>query len=61
MLTEGAKAERVRRIPIGRLGEPEEVAGVVAFLVSDDARYVTGCSLPIDGGLLFAGIRTQSR
>jgi NAD(P)-dependent dehydrogenase (short-subunit alcohol dehydrogenase family) len=58
MLTEEAKAERVRRIPVGRLGQPEEVAGVVAFLVSDDARYVTGCSIPIDGGLLFAGIRT---
>jgi len=58
MLTEEAKAERVRRIPLGRLGDPEDVASVVAFLVSDDARYVTGCSLPIDGGLVFAGIRT---
>lgn len=57
MLTDEAKAERVRRIPVGRLGHPDEVASVVAFLVSDDARYVTGCSLPIDGGLLFAGIR----
>jgi len=58
MLTEEAKAERVRRIPAGRLGTPDEVASVVAFLVSDDARYMTGCSLPIDGGLIFAGIRT---
>jgi len=58
MLTDEAKAERVRRIPAGRLGTPEEVASVVAFLVSDDARYVTGCALPIDGGLVFAGIRT---
>ena len=58
MLTDEAKAERVRRIPLGRLGDPEDVASVVAFLVSDDARYVTGCSLPIDGGLVFAGIRT---
>lgn len=57
MLTDEAKAERVRRIPAGRLGHPDEVASVVAFLVSDDARYVTGCSLPIDGGLLFAGVR----
>jgi NAD(P)-dependent dehydrogenase (short-subunit alcohol dehydrogenase family) len=46
------------KIPAGRLGTPEEVAGVVAFLASDDARYVTGASVPIDGGLVFAGIRS---
>jgi NAD(P)-dependent dehydrogenase (short-subunit alcohol dehydrogenase family) len=58
MLTAEARAERVRRIPMGRLGTPEDVAGVVAFLASRDSGYVTGCVLPIDGGLLFAGIRT---
>jgi NAD(P)-dependent dehydrogenase (short-subunit alcohol dehydrogenase family) len=58
MLTEEAKAERVRRIPAGRFGSAEEVASVVAFLASSDAQYVTACSLPIDGGLLPAGIRT---
>lgn len=39
------------RIPMGRPGEPEEVADVIAFLASDDARFVTGTAIPVDGGL----------
>ena len=38
-------------VPLGRPAQPEEVASVVAFLASDDASYVTGHTLPIDGGL----------
>ncbi len=36
--------------PMGRLGEPHEVASVIAFLASDDASYVTGLAIPVDGG-----------
>jgi L-rhamnose 1-dehydrogenase len=39
------------RIPLGRLGEPDDVAGCVVFLASDLARYVTGASLLVDGGM----------
>ncbi|XP_015268624.1 PREDICTED: estradiol 17-beta-dehydrogenase 8 isoform X2 [Gekko japonicus] len=38
-------------VPLGRLGEPEEVADVCAFLASDDSRYITGASVEVTGGL----------
>lgn len=40
-------------IPLGRLGQPDEVAGLAAFLASTDADYITGTTLFIDGGLLW--------
>ncbi|WP_130835830.1 SDR family NAD(P)-dependent oxidoreductase [[Erwinia] mediterraneensis] len=39
------------RIPLGRAGEPEDLAAAIAFLASDDARYITGVNLPVDGGI----------
>ena len=41
----------LQRIPMGRPGEPEDVADVIAFLASRDARFVTGVVLPVDGGV----------
>ena len=55
-MTEGAMNEKtiakfVARIPMRRIGQPEDIAAVMAFLASDDARFVTGVNLPVDGGL----------
>jgi NAD(P)-dependent dehydrogenase (short-subunit alcohol dehydrogenase family) len=37
---------------MGRIGQPEDVAGVVAFLTSDDAAYITGQTLAVNGGVI---------
>jgi NAD(P)-dependent dehydrogenase (short-subunit alcohol dehydrogenase family) len=45
--------EEIRKVhPMGRLGEPDEVARAIAFLASDDASFITGAILPVDGGYL---------
>jgi 3-oxoacyl-[acyl-carrier protein] reductase len=44
--------EKLRDIPVRRLGRPEEVAALVAFLLSDDAGYITGAALDVNGGVL---------
>lgn len=54
-LYEGREAEVVAAYPMGRLGAPEDIAGAVAYFVSDDAAWVTGQTLTVDGGLLAAG------
>jgi len=41
-----------QRIPLGRIGEPEEIASVAAFLLSDDASYITSSELLVDGGFI---------
>lgn len=45
------KDEIAKAVPAGRLGRPEDIAAAVAFLVSDDAAYVNGATLAVDGGL----------
>jgi 3-oxoacyl-[acyl-carrier protein] reductase len=46
------KAAWVKAIPIGRMERPEELAGLVAFLASDQAAAITGATIPVDGGML---------
>ena len=49
---EGTKAFLAGQIPAGRIGRPEEIAKAVLFLASDDASYITGDTVVVDGGRL---------
>jgi 3-oxoacyl-[acyl-carrier protein] reductase len=46
------RKSREAEIPLGRIGDPEDVASTIVFLVSDRARYVTGVTVQVDGGLI---------
>jgi NAD(P)-dependent dehydrogenase (short-subunit alcohol dehydrogenase family) len=53
---QGREAEMFEKLskdqPIGRMGQPDEVAAAALFLCSDEARFITGCAYPVDGGTL---------
>lgn len=48
---EGLKSDLEGQVPMGRLGTPDEIARAAVFLASDDSSYITGCELPVSGGL----------
>ena len=50
-LTEGVRSEWAAKVPLGRLGSPDDVASAVAFLASDEASYITGQVIAVNGGM----------
>ena len=50
-LGEARLAEITAAVPLARMAEPDEIAGVVTFLAGPDAAYITGAVIPVDGGL----------
>jgi 3-oxoacyl-[acyl-carrier protein] reductase len=49
-LPENSKNELLNRIPVGKIGAPEDIAHATLFLASDEANYITGQTITVDGG-----------
>ena len=54
--SEATRSAYYRQIPLRRYGTPEDIASAVAFLGSDDAKFINGHTLPVDGGFVAAGL-----
>jgi len=52
VLKDDVKAEVLKQIPLGALGQPEDIANAAVFLASPAARYITGQVLAVDGGMV---------
>ena len=50
-MPEGQRAQIIRRTPLGRLGQVDDVTGALLFLLSEQAQFITGQSMVVDGGL----------
>jgi 3-oxoacyl-[acyl-carrier protein] reductase len=53
-VAEEARAQFLAMVPLGRSGQPEDVAALVSFLASDRAGYITGQVINVDGGMVMA-------
>jgi 3-oxoacyl-[acyl-carrier protein] reductase len=51
-LPDTVKANVLAKIPLGRFGEPDDIAGAIAFLAGPEGRYITGQVLTVDGGMV---------
>jgi meso-butanediol dehydrogenase/(S,S)-butanediol dehydrogenase/diacetyl reductase len=51
---QAVRQERINLHPLGRLGQPEDIAGLAVYLASDESSWVTGSVFPVDGGYLAA-------
>jgi len=49
------KAAFERSVPLGRIGQPDDLPGAICFLASDDAAFITGQTISVSGGLTMAG------
>lgn len=50
-MTEEMRETALKIIPAGRIGDPREVAATISFLASNDAAYISGAVIPVDGGM----------
>lgn len=53
-MPDAIRADIVDRVPVGRLGEPDEIARAVAFLAAEESGFITGANLPVNGGLFMS-------
>ena len=53
-MSEEIRADIVSKVPVGRLGEPDEIARTVSFLAAEDAGFITGANIPVNGGLFMS-------
>ena len=53
-LNEGQRSAMLEQIPLGRLGQAEEIAAVVEFLTGESAGYITGAVIPVNGGMFMS-------
>jgi 3-oxoacyl-[acyl-carrier protein] reductase len=51
-LSDAVTADLEKQIPLGRIGSPEDIANAVLFLASDEAGYITGQTITVDGGMV---------
>ena len=60
LASDSARAGMARRVPLGRLGRLQDIAAMALFLGSEDASYVTGALIPVDGGISLLGARNHA-